>query len=109
MNIKKLEQTAKPSKGFTQRRWLQAISEDFPDTFHGFNGTDEAIHKLCVAKLQLNPELILLVLDGSADKANVQAKDVLAEYRTDEAAIGADKQSVISAKDVAKLVGSRLG
>ena len=109
MNIQKLEAAAKPSKGFTQRRWLQAISEDFPDTFHGFNGDDEAIHRLCVAKLQLDPTLILLVLDGYANIANVQAKDVLAEYRTDEAAIGADKQSVISAKDVSRLVGSRRG
>ena len=108
MNLQKLEQTAKPAKGFTQRRWLQTISEDFPDTFHGFNGTDEAIHRLCVAKLQLNPELILLVLDGYANIANVQAKDILAEYRTDEAAIEPEKQSVISAKDVARLVGSRL-
>jgi hypothetical protein len=108
MNIQKLEAAAKPAKGFTQRRWLQTISEDFPDTFHGFNGDDEAIHRLCVAKLQLNPELILLVLDGYASIANVQAKDILAEYRTDEAAIGADKQAVISAKDVAMLVGSRL-
>ena len=108
MNIQKLEAAAKPAKGFTQRRWLQAISEDFPDTFHGFNGDDEAIHRLCVAKLQLNPTLILLVLNGSADKANVTSKDILAEYRTDEAAIEPDKQAVISAKDVARLVGSRL-
>lgn len=106
MNIKKLELAAKPAKGFTQRRWVQTIAENSPDAFYGFNGDDQAIHRLCIAKLQRDPTLILLVLNGSADKNNVLNKDILAEYRTDEAVIGADRQKKISAKDVAILIGT---
>jgi hypothetical protein len=109
INIRKLERAAVPHKGFggslNPRRWIQRL-QDEGTIEEGYDGEDEAIHALCVALLQKHPEEVILVLDGAVDLADPY---ILAEYRTDRAAVEPEKQAMISAGEVVRLVGAIAG
>jgi hypothetical protein len=102
INLAKLERATKPHRGFGThpRRWLQVLGDDTEQTT-GHNGDDEALHRYCAALLQTSPDAVILVLDGACDLSN---PDIIAEYRTDRAVIGAEHQVMMSVREVAQLV-----
>ena len=101
ISLTKLKRATEPHKGFSNpRRWLQVLGDETEQTT-GHNGPDEALHRYCAALLQTSPDAVILVLDGACDLSD---PDIIAEYRTDRAAVEPEKQVEITVREVAQLM-----